>query len=106
MGSLSTSEASVLQSRDPAFTTRMGGLPAPGPKEAFVQHAATLSSLVSDIAAQPDFEQRYRRLSDLYHASVADWATSQALSPSDTSAADWIAPLADGLSDYGAAEGW
>lgn len=106
MGSLSTSEASVLQSRDPAFTTRMGGLPAPGPKEAFVQHAATLSSLVSDIAAQPDFEQRYRRLSDLYHASVADWATSQSLSPSDTSAADWIASLADGLSDYGAAEGW
>lgn len=106
MGSLSSNEASVLQSRDPAFTTRMGGLPAPGPKEAFVQHAATLSALVSDISAQPDFERRYRRLTDLYGASTTEWATSQTLSPSDTSASDWIGALEHGLRDYGAAEGW
>lgn len=106
IGSLSSNEANVLQSRDPAFTARMGGLPAPGPKEAFVQHIATLASLVADIATQADFEQRYRRLRDLYHAATGDWGTSQSLSPSDTSAADWIAALEQGLADYGAAEGW
>lgn len=106
IGSLSASEARVLQTRDSAFAARVGGLPAPGPKEAFVHHADAVSALVDDVASQPDFEQRYRRLADLYRAAVVDWTASRTLSPSDTSAADWIDPYLQGLTDFGAAEGW
>lgn len=106
IGSLSTSEANVLQSRDSVLAARLGGLPAPGPKEAYIHHIGCLAALVNDIAGQPTFEDRYRRLNNLYAGARTEWSTVQRLATSDTSAADWIDPLASGLLAYGAEEGW
>lgn len=106
MGSLSANEATVLASRDPELVARLGGVPAPGPREAFIHHSQVLSSLVADIAGQPSYEARYRRLHGLYAAATAAWEIAQPLCSSDTSAVEWISECASGLNDYAGLEGW
>jgi hypothetical protein len=58
------------------------------------------------IAAAPDYRSRFDSLMGLYGDASREWPAVQALTGSDTAAADWIAPLQAGLAAYGAAEGW
>ena len=106
MGSLNKREAEVLESRDPVRLARLGGLPAPGPKEGFFRHAEVLSDFVKDLNAQSGFRGRYTRLVDLYLSAIAEWAPAQSVTSADTSAANWIDPFYGGLMDYGKTEGW
>lgn len=106
VGSLSTNEASILNNRNATLVGQLGGLPAPGPKEAFMHHASAVASLVSDIASGTTPQDRYQRLETIYLRASNHWSTAQIDSGSDTSSADWIDPFSGGLGLYGVAEGW
>ena len=106
LGSLKRPEAERLNRSDSARATRLGGLPAPGPKEAFLAHLACLDALVASIVSAGDYAARYRALTDAYDAAVAEWPAVVALSGCDLAHGDWIDDLAAGLRLYGASEGW
>jgi hypothetical protein len=106
VGSLTENEAAVLASRNPNRTRRLGPPPPPGPKEAFLNHVEVLSTLVSGLTEEPDYELRYRRLVDIYDAAATEWPPVVQLTRSPLSAKNWIDPFADGLALYGSGEGW
>jgi hypothetical protein len=100
LGLLSTNEATTLQGRNPALITRLGGLPAPAARETFDHHIAALHAVIARLRSQPDLEQRYRELRQLYTVAEAAWPTVQRITNCAAGAAEWIAPLANGL-DWG-----
>jgi hypothetical protein len=106
LGSLKTNEAAVLATQDAARATRLGPLPPPGPKEAFLHHLAVLNDIVARLVAQPDHERRYRVLATAYAAAAAEWPTVADITGSPLGAADWITVLANGLGQYAQGEGW
>ena len=106
LGLVLPNEAIVLSTRDAALVARLGGLPAPGPKETFFHHLGVLSGVTADLQAFGEPEDRYRRLSDLYVAAQAEWPFVVGHTSSAQGAAEWIDDLAAGLALYGATEGW
>lgn len=106
LGSLTANEAIVLTSRDPVLVARLGGLPAPGPRETFDHHLTVLTNIIGLIEAAPDPQRRYRTLLALYEAAQVEWPTAQRHSGSPLGAAHWIDALAAGLRRYGTTEGW
>lgn len=107
MGALSKNEADILEARDSASAARLGGLPAaPGPKEAFLHHVASLTTLLGRVASGRDYEDRYRTLLALYDAAVAEWPGVVRTTSCDLGSAEWIDNLRAGLLLYGATEGW
>lgn len=99
-------EASILSARDAVLVTRLGGVPAPGPREVFDHHAFVLSALVTALQAEPDLERRYRALKALYDAAAADWPTVQTITGCAAGATEWLAAMAGGLALYARTEGW
>jgi len=106
LGLLTTNDAIVLNARNPQLVTRLGGLPAPGPREAFDHHVATLSTIVDAIAAEQDWEAKYRLLAGMYDAARAEWPLlRQDINPSHDGR-HWIEGLAAGLDLYARTEGF
>jgi hypothetical protein len=106
LGSITTNEAIVLASRNAQLVTDLGGLPAPGAREAFDHHIATLSGVVDVIAAEPDWEQKYRVLAALYNAARAEWPRARHEVATTHGSQEWIDGLAAGLDLYARTEGW
>jgi hypothetical protein len=106
LGLITSNEAIVLNSRDAPLVARLGGLPAPGPRETFDHHISTLSAVVGAIDAEQDWEAKYRMLAALYGAARTDWPQVQREANTTTSAGDWIDGLAAGLDLYARTEGW
>jgi hypothetical protein len=106
LGLITSNEAIVLNSRDPHLVARLGGLPAPGPRETFDHHVATLSSVVDAIAAEQNWEAKYRMLAAMYDSARADWPRVQREANTSTNARDWIEGLSAGLDLYARTEGW
>lgn len=105
-GSLKRPEAELLNRTDLARATRLGGLPAPGPKEAFLAHLTCLDALVRGVVAAGDYEARYRALTLAYDVATSEWPPVVALTSCDLAHGDWISDLVAGLRQYGAVEGW
>lgn len=106
LGLITPPEATVLNSRDPQLVAQLGGLPAPGPREAFDHHVATLGSLVDTIAAESDWEDKYSALAALYDTARTDWTlVRQHINPSAVGR-QWIDGVAAGLDLYARTEGW
>lgn len=106
LGCVSDNEAIVLTSRDPGLATRLGGIPPSGPREVFDHHVHLLAEVIRDIASRASYEDRYRRLVELYEDASRGWVSvDRAASPS-TSAKQWVDPHLAGLMLYGATEGW
>ena len=106
LGSLTPNEAIVLNSRDVALVRRLGGLPAPGPRETFDHHLTALTNVIGALQAVAEPQQRYRNLALLYQAARTEWPGVQRHTGSPLGAAHWIDALAAGLARYGATEGW
>lgn len=106
LGSLSVNEARILTTRQPAYAERLGGVPAPGPKEAFMHHLRVLNEVTGQLLAFADHKQRYHALDSLYVAATAEWPEVERITNSEMAAQDWIAALSAGLRLYGATEGW
>jgi hypothetical protein len=106
LGSLSTGEAARLENRNAALAASLGGIPAPGPKEAFLHHLSAIGNIIDDLSVLTAFEEKYRRLVDLYERATGEWPTVSSQANSDYAAKEWIAPLLDGLRLYGKTEGW
>lgn len=105
LGALTPNEAAVLGTRDASRAARLGGLPAPGPKEAFLHHLGALSRVIDDLQGQADPEQRYRDLVALYSDAMREWPAVEGITSCDAGS-NWIKNLQLGLSRYGATEGW
>jgi len=106
VGSLKPNEAALMSSQDPALTTRLGGLPPPGPKEAFTKHVTVLRDITTRLARHPDLEHRCNELRAIYAAARTDWPIVVAVSGSPLGADDWIEAAAAGLELYATDEGW
>jgi hypothetical protein len=106
LGSLLPNEAIVLSARDAALVARLGGLPAPGPRETFDHHLTVLTAVISGLQAIHDPEQRYRQMMTLYGAAHGEWHQVQRHTGCSAAAKEWIEALAAGLALYGATEGW
>lgn len=106
LGSLLPNEANVLAARDAALVGRLGGLPAPGPRETFEHHLSVLTALIADLQSIRDPEARYRRLLGLYDTAAVDWPAVIGHTGAAHGAAEWIDSLRSGLALYGATEGW
>lgn len=106
LGSVLPNEAIVLSARDAALVARLGGLPAPGPRETFDHHLTVLNAVIAGLQAIHDPEQRFRRLVELYDAARADWPAVQRHTGSTAAGKEWIDGVATGLALYGATEGW
>jgi hypothetical protein len=106
LGSLLPNEANVLSARDAALVARLGGLPAPGPRETFEHHLSVLSALISDLQSIADPEARYRHLLRVYDTASFEWPPVIGHTGASHGAADWIEPFRSGLALYGATEGW
>lgn len=106
LGVLTSNEAIVLSARDPLLVARLGGFPAPGPRETFDHHMSVLTTVMADLQGIENLEQRYRRLLDLYDDARRNWPPVQRYSNSPMGANEWVTPLFDGLMLYGATEGW
>lgn len=106
LGGITANEAIVLETRDAALVTRLGGLPAPGAREAFDHHIRVLSEVTRDIQSQPDYERRYRRLLGLYASARTEWPIVQRHTGSRIGAHEWIDRVSRGLELYGRTEGW
>ena len=105
LGSLKRNEADVLQRRDPDLANHLGPLPAPGPQEAFLNHAAVLSDLVTRLSAM-DPQTRYADLCASYGRAAGQWPQVVDLTGSLLGEQDWVVPFEQGLRVYGAEEGW
>lgn len=106
LGLLTANDGIVLNARNPQLVTRLGGLPAPGPREAFDHHIATLAALVDAVAAEQDWEAKYRLLAGMYDAARSEWPPiRQHINPSHDSR-HWIDGLAAGLDLYADTEGF
>jgi len=106
LGLITRDEGIVLTTRNPQLVARLGGLPAPGPREAFDHHIETLSAVVGAIDAESNWEDKYRLLAGLYDAARAEWQlVRQEINPSHGSR-HWIDGLAAGLSLYARTEGF
>ena len=105
IGSLKANEAAVLDQVDHARATRLGPLPPPGPKEAFLHHLTTLDGLVTELKGLP-VEGAYHRLMDAYTDAASEWPPVVAITNSAMGADSWISPFADGLRRFGADEGF
>lgn len=106
LGSLLPNDAIVLSARDAGLVARLGGLPAPGPRETFDHHLAVLNAVVARLQAIRDPEQRFRTLEALYDAARAQWPPVQRHTGCSAAGREWIDALATGLARYGATEGW
>jgi hypothetical protein len=106
LGSVSANEAIVLEARDSVLVTRLGGLPAPGPRETFDHHLTVLTHVINDLQAEPDPERRYRKLVALYSAAHTGWPIVTRHTNAASGAKEWIDGVAAGLALYGATEGW
>lgn len=104
-GLLKRPEALLLQSRDPARAARLGTIPPPGPKEAFLGHMTALGQLINHVA-RGDYEARFRQLAEIYRVAAAEWPHVCAITSSDLDESDWIAELAEGFRLYSVDEGW
>jgi hypothetical protein len=106
LGSVLPNDAIILAARDAALVTRLGGLPAPGPRETFDHHLDVLTTVITDLQAISNPEQRYRRLLTLYDAARAEWPIVQGHTGSAIGGDEWIDGVAAGLALYGRTEGW
>jgi hypothetical protein len=97
LGSLTPNEALILTNRAPNLVRRLGGLPAPGPRETFDHHLTVLTSVIGALQAVSDPQQKYRDLSLLYKIARAEWPDVQRNSSSPLGAPAWIDALANGL---------
>lgn len=105
LGSLKPREAQLLRRVD-TRATRLGPVPPPGPREAFMHHVDVLNALVDKICAPHDYEARYRTLVDMYVAATAEWPEVSRLTACDSNESNWIADLVAGLERYARSEGW
>lgn len=105
LGAITSNEASVLATRDPARAARLGGLPPPGPKEAFLHHIDALQGVVAGLKAVSDPEQRYHDLLRKFTMARAEWPDVERITGCDPGAR-WVTPLESGLARYGLTEGW
>jgi hypothetical protein len=106
LGSLSTNETAILDSRDRSLAELLGGIPAPGAKESYLHHVFTLSGVVFALCREHSERARYDALVTRYTAANTAWDTVASLTNCDYSAKEWVTPLAEGLQRYGATEGW
>ena len=106
LGLITVNDGIVLNSRNPQLVSSLGGLPAPGAREAFDHHVATLSTIVDAIAAETAWEQKYRILAALYVAARAEWPRVRQEVATSHDSRHWIDGLAAGLDAYARTEGW
>ncbi len=106
LGLITPNEAIVLNARNPQLVAHLGGLPAPGAREAFDHHVATLSAVVDAIVAEPEWEDKYRVLAALYDAARAEWPRVRQEVTTSHGSQEWIDGLAAGLDLYARTEGW
>jgi hypothetical protein len=106
LGSVSANEAIVLEARDSALVARLGGLPAPGPRETFDHHLTILTRVIGDLQTEPDPERRYRKLMERYSAAQSNWPIVARHANTAFGAKEWIDGVAAGLALYGVTEGW
>ncbi|MDJ0378917.1 hypothetical protein [Cryobacterium sp. PH31-L1] len=106
LGTLSVNEGALLLAQAPRLAQSLGGLPAPGPGEAFQHHVAQLQSAVHDLATAGGYEDRYLKLDDMYSGAKAAWALVSSRTGIRNHADKWIDPLQAGLRKYGHSEGW
>lgn len=106
VGSLKPNEADILSRRDSDLAIRLGPLPPPGPKEAFLNHINVLYGLISDVTALDTHEERYHSLMKTYTDAISEWPRVASLTNSPLSHPDWIDAFMTGLALYGQEEGW
>ena len=106
LGIITQREADLLAARNSGLVTRLGGLSAPGTRDRFDHHVAVLHALVSALQMEPDAEQRYLNLRDLYDDAATSWPTVQAITGCAAGATEWLAALVGGLDLYATTEGW
>jgi|SRR5665647_143311 len=107
LGTLLLNEATVVESRDVALVSRLGGLPAaPAPRPTYDHHMTVLTAAVETLRSESDLRRRYELLTRMYSAANANWAAVRRHGNLAAGAPEWIEPLAGGLALYGATEGW
>ena len=106
LGSITPDNAIVLNSRNSQLVQQLGGIPAPGAREAFDHHVATLSGIVEAIAAEADWADRYRLLAGMYGSARNDWARVRQEVNVTHHAPHWIERQAAGLDLYARTEGF
>ena len=106
LGVIPERDAIVLESRDSALVTRLGGLPAPTPREVFDHHIRVLSDVIREVQSMPDHQQRFQRLLTLYGEASVEWPIVQRHTGNRVGAHDWIDGVMGGLELYGRTEGW
>ncbi len=106
LGSLTANEATRLDTRNSALTRRLGGLPAPGPRETFDHHVEVLATLVTALQNETDEKQRCSDLRQLYVDAAAAWPPVQTITGCAAGATEWLSALSGGLDLYATTEGW
>lgn len=107
LGSLRPAEVSVLENQNPQLYQALGAFPPPGPQEAFRHHMAALHMAIGEIGDNGDNHQaRYSTLLNMYETASALWPRVAASTGSPLNASHWTEPFRQGLSRYGAEEGW
>jgi hypothetical protein len=106
MATLTVNEGALLQAQDSKLATALGGLPAPGAKEAFLHHVRELAHMVNTVASAADYEAKFRRLDAMYTTASTAWANYARVTGSRNNSDRWIVPLQAGLREYGRSEGW
>lgn len=106
LGLLTSADAIRLQAADPGLVARLGGFPAPGPRETFDHHLSVLAALVTSLTAETDHKARFEDLAQHYDVARSAWAQMTNHVSSSGSSKQWIDGLSAGLGLYGRTEGW
>lgn len=106
MSTLSTTDGELLRAQASALATRLGGLPTPGAKEAFLHHALQLSGLIDQVAVVNTYEDRARTLDAMYMSARKAWQDVASQTGMRNRAEQWLSSLQGGLRAYAAGEGW
>jgi hypothetical protein len=98
-------DAQVLADRDAVLSSRLlpGNVP-PGPKEAWLHHAAVLNQLPAGLALP--YRDAYASLRRVYESAGVEWPVVAGVLGTASQADAWVTPLLAGLEMYGRTEGF
>ncbi len=107
MGFLARADAELLAVRDTPLSERLvpGPLPAPGPQETWEHHARCLREM-TDLLVASEVDARYQQAVTRYAEATAAWGEVAARIDVTSDATSWIDPFLEGLTLYGAEEGY
>jgi len=98
-------DAQALATSDPALSARLvpGAVP-PGPKDAWLHHAAVLKDVSRSL--EVSHEEAFQRLKGAYETASTEWGVVAGTLNIASQRDAWISPLLAGLLAYGQAEGY